>query len=238
MSLLADFFSTILAGESKTYNDHNWYVSGGKLKGYIQGGFGTPYSLLGSKPLSEHTIGEVMQFQSRGRDATGQLWATGRYQIIPNTLKGLVSDLKLPPSTIYDKTTQDKMGLRLLTGRTNLRKYLTSEVADTTENLEKAALSVAMIWSSVGVPYQVQGKYGTVQKNQSYYSGGGDRASVTTEKVQEKLKALRNNWLKATTETIVEKKKLVGAFAFLLLLASGWVAYRLYTKKPIIPKFK
>jgi hypothetical protein len=234
MSILADFFSTILAGESKTYNDHNWYTGSG-LKGYIEGKYGTPYSLLGNKPLSEHTIGEIMQFQSRGRDATGQLWATGRYQIIPGTLKGLVDSLKLPSSQKYDKKTQDTMGLTLLLGRSNLRKYLQSEVADTKENLEKAALDVAKIWSSVGVPFGTQGRHGYVNKNQSYYSGGGDKASVTTEAIQEKLKKLRANWNKATEETTSAKKKLGGFILIAILLGASWVLYRAYTKKPIVP---
>ena len=89
---------------------------------------------------------------------------------------------------------QDKIAVALLMERTNLKKYLTGLVADTQANLEKAALDVAMVWSSSGVPYNTLGRYQTVNKNQSYYhksSGGGDKASVKTEKVQEALKASR-----------------------------------------------
>jgi hypothetical protein len=199
MSALTNFFDVTLAGESKTYNDHNWYTPSG-LKGYIQGNFGTPYTLL-KKPLSEYTIGEVKKFQSRSRDSSGQLWATGRYQIIPQTLKGLQTSLNLSDSTIYDKETQDKMGLKLLTERKPIRDYIYGNVPDTKENLEKAALQVAMIWSSVGVPYATQGKYKYLEKNQSYYSGGGDRASEPTEKVQEQLKELRENKDNLTSES-------------------------------------
>ena len=237
MSILTDFFSNILAGESKTYNDHNWYVSGNKLKGYIQGGYGNQYSLL-KKPLSEYTVGEVMQFQSRERDATGQLWATGRYQIIPSTLKGLVQALKLPPSTKYDATTQDKMGLQLLTERAAIRKYVNGELADTTQNLEKAALEVAKIWSSVGVPFPTQGRHGAIQKNQSYYAGGGDKASVTTESVQSKLKLLRDNWLKVVSGVGEVKKKLMIPIVIVLVLLASWSLYRTLSNKPIIPKLK
>jgi len=228
MSLLTDFFSTILAGESKTYNDHNWYVTGNKLKGYIEGKYGTKYPLL-QKPLSEYTVGEVMQFQSRGRDATGQLWATGRYQIIPSTFKGLVTSMKLPLSTKYDQKTQDNMGFKLLTERSPIRNYVTGVSADTTENLEKAALSVAQIWSSVGVPYPTQGSRQYVQKNQSYYAGGGDVASVKTEYVQEKLKQLRNGW-KNVLDIVPEKKKIRIALIVLTLAAATYLAVRVYRK--------
>lgn len=188
-SPIQNFFDVILKGESKTYNDHNWYTSSG-LKGYIEGRSSKPYPLL-TKPLSQYTIGEVMAFQDRPRDSNGQLWATGKYQIIPDTLAGLVDDLKLPPNKMYDQATQDLMGYQLLINRTNLRKYLQQEVPDTDENLKKAALDVAMIWSSVGVPYPVQGSKRAVGVNESYYSGGGDRASTDTLAVQQALKDLR-----------------------------------------------
>lgn len=238
MNYLTDFFETILKGESKTYNDHNYYTSGG-LKGFIEGGYGTKYSLL-NKPLSEHTIGEVMQFQSRGRDATGQLFATGRYQIIPDTLKGIVKRLGLSSSTKYDKKTQDLMGLSLLTERQPIRDYVQSKNEDNKANLENAAKSVAMIWSSVGVPYDMQGSRQRVLKNQSYYSGGGDRASVKTELIQEKLKSIRKNWNNLNTDSNIlggEKKKLVKVLLIGLALISGWVLFRTLKNKTIIPKF-
>ena len=87
-SSLKNFFDIALAGESKTYNDHNWYTNNG-LKGFIEGRGKSPYSLL-SKDLSKYTIGEIKSFQSNPRNSVGQLWATGRYQIIPNTLEGSV----------------------------------------------------------------------------------------------------------------------------------------------------
>ena len=189
---VTDFFNVILKGESKTYNDHNWYTPNG-LKGYIQGKYGTPYTLL-KKDLSEITLGQLKQYQSRGRDSSGQLWATGRYQIIPSTLKGLQGNLSLPDSAKYDKTTQNKMGLQLLLNRSGIKNYITQVVPDTKANLERASLDVAKIWSSVGVPYAMKGAKQQISKNQSYYSGGGDRASETTEDVQVALKKLRDGY--------------------------------------------
>jgi hypothetical protein len=239
MNYLSDFFETILKGESKTYNDHNYYTSGG-LRGFIEGGFGAKYSLL-SKPLSEYTIGEVMDFQKRGRDATGQLYATGRYQIIPKTLSGIVARMNLPRTTKYDKRTQDLMGLNLLTERKPIRDYVESKNEDNKANLENAAKSVAMIWSSVGVPFDMQGNKQFVKKDQSYYSGGGDRASVKTELIQEKLKSIRKNWGNLGTDNndtpIGEKKKLVSVILIAIVVIGGWVLTRTLMNKPIIPKF-
>jgi len=205
MSIIADFFSVVLKGESKTYNDHNWYTSGG-LKGFIEGRSSTPYSLL-RKPLSQYTLGEIKAFQSRGRDSAGQLWATGRYQIIPSTLIGVQNRLGLPDSTVYNVATQDKMALDLLNERRDIKGYLNGSVDDSTANLQKAAKQVAMIWSSVGVPYDMQGKHQWVTKGQSFYhrsSGGGDRASVPSESIQTALRILRKGFGQVVVDTVVE----------------------------------
>ena len=202
MSALTEFFDVILKGESKTYDDHNWYVSG-KLKGFIKNSYGTPYPLLKNDLSSDTTLAELKGFQSRSRDGDGQLWATGRYQIIPPTLIGLQKNLNLPDSTKYNKETQDKMGLQLLLNRPAIKNYIQGNVPDTKENVENASLSVAQIWSSVGVPYATKGSKKQLQKNESYYSGGGDKASIKTEDVQVALKKLRDN----KDNLLVEDKK-------------------------------
>jgi len=187
---LKKFFDIILKGESKTYDDHNYYIIGGKLKGYIKGSYGTRYPLL-NKDLSQYTIGEVKMFQANRRDAVGQLWATGRYQIIPKTLIGVAKSGGFPDSAIYSPENQDKMAYVIMTERKNLRDYIKGISEDNIKNLQEASLDMAKIWSSIGVPYDMKGAKMKIKKNQSYYSGGGDRASVKTEDVQAALKELR-----------------------------------------------
>ena len=137
---IKQFFDVALAGESKTYNDHNWYTIGG-LKGYIEGRNKNKYSKL-DKPLSQYTIGQVKSFQSNSRFGAGQLWATGRYQIIPKTLLGLQNRLGLSDSQKYDQATQDAMGLDLLNERKSIKEYISGAVPDSIEALEKAALQM------------------------------------------------------------------------------------------------
>ena len=187
-------FDVILKGEAHGYNDLNYYTAGGKLNSYVEGKYGKRYGGL-TKPLSEYTIGEVIKFQNASRSsANGQLWATGLYQVIPTTLKSIYPKAGLKATDKYSPANQDKIAVALLMERSNLKKYLTAAVPDTQSNLNKAALDVAMTWSSSGVPYQTLGRYQVVNKNQSYYhksGGGGDKASVKTEKVQEALKLSR-----------------------------------------------
>jgi len=228
------FFDAILKGESVTYNDHNWYTSSG-LKGYIQGRNTNRFSLL-KKDLSQYTIGEVMGFQNKSRSSSsGQLWATGRYQIIPSTLEGEVATLKIPYTQKYDKKTQDQLGIGLLLARTNARKYLTQQVDDNKSNLEKASLDVAKIWSSVGVPYAMQGSRQRINKNQSYYTGGGDTASVKTEVVQQALKNLRKAYGtkdKGSGNGKKGGKIVLISFIGLTLVGAGiFVYYKFFSKK-------
>ena len=239
---IKEFFDVILKGESKTYNDHNWYTGSG-LKGYIEGINDNKYSKL-EKPLSEYTIGEVKSFQSNSRFGAGQLWATGRYQIIPDTLKGVTLKAGLSDSDKYNKTNQDKLALQLLMNRSPIKKYLTKKVEDNKNNLESASLSMAQIWSSIGVPYFMRGNNGFINKNQSYYAGGGDSASVKTEDVQKALKKLRQQY--DGKESIEQKdvrdssnkNLIVGISIIGITLASLGVYLYLKKNKPnLIPKF-
>lgn len=226
-SPLNNFFDVVLKGESKSYNDHNYYTSSG-LKGFIEGSYGTRYPLLQNKPLSDYTIGEIISFQNRQRDSSGQLWATGRYQIIPDTLKGLVNNLNLPQNKKYDQSTQDLLAYQLLVNRSNIRKYIEQEVPDTDENLKKAALAVAQIWSSVGVPYPVEGSKQYVQTNQSYYQGGGDKATTDTLDVQTALKNLRKNKDSVFKSTFGGDKKNTKRIVFFSLIGITIIALSIY----------
>lgn len=232
---VTDFFNVVLKGESKTYNDHNWYTPNG-LKGYIEGRNTNKYPLL-TKNLSAITLGQLKQYQARGRDNNGQLWATGRYQIIPSTLKGLQGNLGLPDSAKYDKQTQDKMGLQLLLNNSGIKNYITQVVPDNKTNLEKASLGVAKIWSSVGVPYDMKGHRQQIKKNQSYYAGGGDKASETTESVQIALKKLRDGYKDVGNDNEGSKKGGKGLkIAFISVLSLAFVGLGIFTYFKLIKK--
>lgn len=217
---IKNFFDTALKGESKTYNDHNWYV-GSKVKGYIEGVSSNKYPLL-TKNVSDSTIADLKQLQAHPRDSNGQLFAIGRYQIIPNTLKGIQKTLNISDSTKFSKEIQDKMGYGLMRGRTNLKNYLDGKVEDNKENRQKASLDMSKIWASIGVPYPVNGK----SINESYYPN--DKASIKTELIQDKLQELRKN---LTEVSEPEKKNIDTKINYkyvglgLLLVISGYFVY-------------
>ena len=119
-----------------------------------------------------------MQAEAR-YGANGQLFATGRYQIIPSTLIYLQKFTGISDSALYNKITQDKLANALIATKASVNNYLTGKVADTDANLRAAALGVAQIWSSVGTP----------STDTSYYPN--DRATTSTIDVQKILKSYR-----------------------------------------------
>ena len=170
-------YALVTKGESKTYNDYNFYNVTG-LKGNIDGK-GSKYPLL-NRPLTTYTVGQVKRMQAEARyGANGQLFATGRYQIIPSTLIYLQKFAGVSDSALYNKITQDKLANALIATKASVNNYLTGKVADTDANLRAAALGLAQIWSSVGKP----------SDNTSYYPN--DRATTSTIDVQKVLRSYR-----------------------------------------------
>lgn len=94
--------------------------TGGSAGGHVAHGSGTGLEKFG-RPLTQMTVGEVMDLQARG-----VLHATGRYQIIGGTLRGLVSRGKASRSDLYDQTTQDRLAIALIHGRAG--KFFSGEV--------------------------------------------------------------------------------------------------------------
>lgn len=185
-----ELMAAILKGESRTYNDHNYYNP--SLGGYSEGQWGRKYSAL-TKDLSEYTIGEIQAFQRNSRSSSaGQLWAVGKYQMIPTTFATMITKAGLKSTDKFSPLNQDKMGMQLLKNRANAWKFITKQVSDNQTNLNAAAFDIAQEWSSVGMPYARMGHWGVpVVKNESYYKPT-DRASNSTESVQKALKEARN----------------------------------------------
>lgn len=178
----------VLKGESKTYNDYNYYTTAG-LKSRLNTKNTLPFS---EKLLTQMTIGEVIGFQSLSRSGIGQLYATGKYQVIPPTLIGFYAQAGLNRGSMYNEKNQTKIADALIDAEKVLPKYLNGKIPDTDINLKLAALDIATIWSSLGVPYNLTNYKGLFRPyNASYY--GGDKASVSTEVVQEILRKQRNS---------------------------------------------
>lgn len=110
----------------------------------------------GMPGLSTKTIGEVMKLQSEKK-----LFAAGKYQIIPETLKGLVNKGVAKESDIFDKETQDKLAKSL---------YDTA-IAKAGSDPIKQQYELSKVWAAINNPYT----------GVSYYAGiGNNKASIGT----------------------------------------------------------
>jgi muramidase (phage lysozyme) len=174
-----------LKGESKSYNDYNFKLSKG-YGSYLHNITKSPSRI--PKLLTQMTIGQVLDAMNKGL-----VFATGRYQIIPTTLKGTYQSAGLSLSSLYNEENQDKIGSKLVDMKKNLRSYLTGQVPANTANLNAAILAAAQVWSSIGVPYPIKNNRGQLKaKDTSYYSF--DKASVPSavigKAIEEQRKAI------------------------------------------------
>lgn len=151
------------------------------------------------KPIdfSKMTIAEFLRRGSLKKEDPDRLFAVGKYQIIPSTMKELVKQLKLDPETTYlDPATQDNLFTNGLVGIR--RKKVDAYIKGTSDDRDGAILQLAQEFASVGIPYDMNVNGKSLKKGESYYSGiGGNKAHNSPEQVgaaldSDRLKNLRS----------------------------------------------
>lgn len=146
--------------------------------------------------VTESTIKEIQQKQS-DRD----VFAVGRYQLIPNTMKSAVTSLGLDKNGKLNEEMQDKIFDEYLikVKRPKIIDYLEGN-----GTVEDAMYSAAQEWASIGVEKGrrisdkiVKNKKGEVvsrivryaEGGESYYAGDGlNKAHITPEQIKNTLK--------------------------------------------------
>jgi hypothetical protein len=193
------------------YDDYNY---GGGKNMFLEGRSAESNRLF-TKKLTELTIEEIFNAQtSQG------LFAVGRYQMIPSTLKEAFDNNNkdnIKKTDLFTREIQDKLSMWLWDKA--VTDYIDGVVPDTTANLEKAAYKIAAVWAAVGVPYAVgKGQHKKsnskpvpsrdIVKNESLYGGIGvnkANAKTSSDEVQTALKQERGsrstNTTTATTST-------------------------------------
>jgi hypothetical protein len=145
------------------------------------------------KPInfSEMTISEFLRRGELKQGDPNRLFAVGKYQIIPTTMKDLIKQLKIDPNTTYlDPATQDLLFTNGLVGQR--RKKVDAYVKGQSDDREGAILELAKEFASVGIPYDMDVGKKKLRKGDSYYSGiGGNVAHNSPEQVGAALDADR-----------------------------------------------
>jgi hypothetical protein len=129
----------IAKGESGAAGYNAMNQGGNKQTGII--GSGNSEKIIGKK-LTEMTIGEILQRGKLPMRNQDRVFAAGRYQIIPDTLKGLVDQGVAKESDKFDETTQDKLGSALIEQTGALRLAQQGDFAEAQNKL-------AAVWGAI-----------------------------------------------------------------------------------------
>lgn len=121
-----------------------------------------------SRPLTDMTIGQVLAWQDR-IDPHYPSEASGKFQIMEDTLRGLWREAGMSLSTKFTEATQDRLGIQLMRRR-GLDAWIDGEISTA-----KFANSLAKEWASLPV---VSGK----NVGKSYYAGDGLNKALTSPK--------------------------------------------------------
>lgn len=132
------------------------------------------------RPITQMTVGQVMAWQQKSKDAGSASTAAGRYQIILPTLESLVSDGTLSIGDTFGPATQDRAA-RALLDRRGLGAYRQGNLS-----LASFAQNLSQEWASL--PAFTRDAQGRKAQGQSYYAGDGlNRALVSQTAVQSAL---------------------------------------------------
>lgn len=119
-----------------------------------------------TSPLTSMTVEQVLDWQDN-IDTRYPSEAAGAYQVMEDTLRGLVDAGSVRPEALFDEETQDFVA-QLLMERRGLSKYLEGEIS-----AEDFADSLAREWASFPVVRDQRGAKRYVKRGQSYYAGDG-----------------------------------------------------------------
>jgi len=166
------------------------------------------------KPLVKMTIGEVLDWQ----DSIDPLYmseASGRYQIMEDTLRGLYRSAGLSRDDMFDRKNQDHLATQLLRRR-GLTDYMMGNMS-----AEKFAQSLSKEWASL--PCIIKDRKGRPARGQSYYAGDGlNKAHVTRAALMRAVRAVKESDEPAPQpDTTAEPQGLLAAILALLARIFG-----------------
>lgn len=129
------------------------------------------------KPITSMTVAELQGHQSSGWPAVST--ASGGYQFMKDTLKGLRNELRLSDTQIFSPDLQDRLGYHLLKRR-GYELFMAGQIGVT-----EFGKRLSQEWASFPVLADTKGGSRTVKRGQSYYAGDGlNKALVKPEQIE------------------------------------------------------
>lgn len=170
----------IASGEGG-YESVNRGTSGGRIIGSDLN------ATRNGKSITQLTFREIFELQSiRDPFNPNRIFAVGRYQIIPSTMRGVFRASGLSLDDTFSPANQDRLGTILIVGTENYvkRPTLAKYIRGQDDNLQRAMIEFAQEWASVPDP----------RTGNSYY-GSGNRSAHSVQEVQEALNQAREDFI-------------------------------------------
>ena len=137
--------------------------------------------------FSQMTVGEVMRRQALPNGHPDELFAVGKYQMIPGTFREAVDRLGIDQNERFTPQMQERMFADYLIDekRPQVRAYITGETGGA-EGLQSAQLALAREFASIADP----------RTGKSYYDGdsAGNSASISANQVAGALNQMREQY--------------------------------------------
>jgi hypothetical protein len=137
-------------------------------------------AIFGGRSAEQISINELIRAGQKR-----QVFAVGRYQFIPSTLREAVKREGLSGQEPFNAEVQDRLARYLLNQK---RPAIGTFLSGRSNNLREAAQDLAREFASVGLTYPEAGR----RVGQSRYAGtAGNAASISPQEAQEALKKVR-----------------------------------------------
>ena len=172
----------IAQGESASSGGYNAMNQGTPGGGPVIGS-GDSQKII-QKKLTDMTVGEIMDKGAKPNDdaakrkQNGLIFAAGRYQIVPETLKALVKQGVVSKEDKFNEETQDKLGTALIKGTGALKLAASGDY-------EGAQNALAKTWAAIPLATDV----GDKKAGQSFYQKPGQNKSMQNLDVKGALMA-------------------------------------------------
>ena len=128
-----------LIGQLESRSDYNTMAGGGN-----------------KKQLTSMTINEVLQYQnSRGAN----MKAAGKWQIMPNTLRGLKKSMNLTGEELFTPEMQDRMAFELAMNRKGYRQFANATGDEKLALMGAAQNDLAKEWASMPMANDAEGMH-------------------------------------------------------------------------------
>ena len=128
-----------LIGQLESRSDYNTIAGGGN-----------------KKQLTSMTINEVLQYQnSRGTN----MKAAGKWQIMPNTLRGLKKSMNLTGDELFTPEMQDRMAFELAMNRKGYRQFANATGDEKLALMGAAQNDLAKEWASMPMANDAEGMH-------------------------------------------------------------------------------